>query len=281
MRRISDSPASLLPWRQRHDRGTPRGEPGCPAGRGEPNCWSRPATSSPPTAITRPRWTTSPSAPESASRCSTSTSPASSSCTGRCSRPLPTSWSTGCARRLSSSTDNQDGTGAAVAAYFDFVAGEGQAYRLVFESDLRGEPEAAAVVDSALSRCLDAVAMAVTADAGLDSAASADVGGRAGGVEPDGRAVLVGFGPVGAAGRGCGVDDGVGVAWSRRVPDGARAPDRGRDRRPAVHGTDRTAIGRPSRSPGRTRPAARRARSPRRRSGRRARGSGGPCRRRA
>jgi AcrR family transcriptional regulator len=69
---------------------------------------------------------------------------------------------------LSSRTDNEDRTRAAVAAYFDFVAGEGQAYRLVFESDLRGEPEAAAVVDSALSRCLDAVAMAVTADAGLD-----------------------------------------------------------------------------------------------------------------
>jgi AcrR family transcriptional regulator len=71
---------------------------------------------------------------------------------------------------LNSSTDNEDRTRAAVAAYFDFVAGEGQAYRLVFESDLRGEPEAAAVVDSALSRCLDAVAMAVTADAGLDPA---------------------------------------------------------------------------------------------------------------
>jgi AcrR family transcriptional regulator len=50
-------------------------------------------------------------------------------------------------------SDNEQRVHAAVAAYFDFVAGEGQAYRLVFESDLRGEPEAAAV----------------TADAGLDT----------------------------------------------------------------------------------------------------------------
>ena len=65
--------------------------------------------------------------------------------------------------------DNRERVQAAVAAYFDFVAGEGQAYRLVFESDLRGEPEAAAVVDGALSRCVDTVAAAVTADAGLDT----------------------------------------------------------------------------------------------------------------
>lgn len=69
---------------------------------------------------------------------------------------------------LQSSSDNRERAQAAVAAYFDFVAGDGQASRLVFESDLRNEPEAAAVVESALSRCLDAIAAAVTADAGLD-----------------------------------------------------------------------------------------------------------------
>ncbi|MCU1666939.1 MAG: hypothetical protein QOI36_684 [Pseudonocardiales bacterium] len=70
---------------------------------------------------------------------------------------------------ISSTTDNQERVKAAVAAYFDFVAGEGQAYRLVFESDLRSEPEAAAVVDGALTRCIDTVADAVTTDAGLDA----------------------------------------------------------------------------------------------------------------
>jgi AcrR family transcriptional regulator len=70
---------------------------------------------------------------------------------------------------ISTTTDNQERVKAAVAAYFDFVAGEGQAYRLVFESDLRSEPEAAAVVDGALTRCIDTVADAVTTDAGLDA----------------------------------------------------------------------------------------------------------------
>jgi len=65
--------------------------------------------------------------------------------------------------------DNHERVHAAVSAYFDFVAGEGQAYRLVFESDLRGEPEASAVVDGALTRCIDTVANAVTTDAGLDA----------------------------------------------------------------------------------------------------------------
>ncbi|MCE3553961.1 TetR/AcrR family transcriptional regulator [Pseudonocardia sp. RS11V-5] len=64
--------------------------------------------------------------------------------------------------------DNRERVHAAVAAYFDFVAGEGHAYRLVFESDLRGEPEAAALVDGALTRCIDSVAAVVTEDAGLD-----------------------------------------------------------------------------------------------------------------
>jgi AcrR family transcriptional regulator len=66
-------------------------------------------------------------------------------------------------------SDNRERVAAAVSAYFDFVARDGQAYRLVFESDLRGEPEAAAVVDGALTRCIETVAAAVTADAGLDA----------------------------------------------------------------------------------------------------------------
>jgi len=70
---------------------------------------------------------------------------------------------------IAATSDNRERVEAAVSAYFDFVAGDGQAYRLVFESDLRGEPEAAAVVDGALTRCIDTVAAAVTTDAGLDA----------------------------------------------------------------------------------------------------------------
>ncbi|MBN9099505.1 MULTISPECIES: TetR/AcrR family transcriptional regulator [unclassified Pseudonocardia] len=73
-------------------------------------------------------------------------------------------------KAIVATSNNQERVHAAVSAYFDFVAGEGHAYRLVFESDLRGEPEAAAVVDGALTRCIDTVASAVTTDAGMDPA---------------------------------------------------------------------------------------------------------------
>ena len=70
---------------------------------------------------------------------------------------------------IARTSDNRERVAAAVAAYFDFVAGDGQAFRLVFGSDLRGEPEGNAVVDDALTRCIDAVTDAVTTDAGLDA----------------------------------------------------------------------------------------------------------------
>lgn len=69
---------------------------------------------------------------------------------------------------IASSSDNGERVHAAVAAYFDFVTGEGGAYRLIFESDLRSEPETAAVVGQAQERCIDAIATAVTTDAGID-----------------------------------------------------------------------------------------------------------------
>ncbi len=49
------------------------------------------------------------------------------------------------------------------------MAGGGQAFRLVFESDLRGEPAVEKAVEGALSGCIDAITEAVTADAGLDA----------------------------------------------------------------------------------------------------------------
>ncbi|MDQ2707729.1 MAG: TetR/AcrR family transcriptional regulator [Actinomycetota bacterium] len=71
-------------------------------------------------------------------------------------------------RAIAATSDNEQRVRGAVSAYFDFVAGEGESFRLVFESDLRGEPEAAAVLDGALSQCVDSVADAVTTDSGLD-----------------------------------------------------------------------------------------------------------------
>ncbi|GAA4612912.1 TetR/AcrR family transcriptional regulator [Saccharopolyspora hordei] len=70
---------------------------------------------------------------------------------------------------IESTTDNKLRVRAAIGALYEFVAGEGQAFRLVFESDLRGEPAVERAVENALNGCRDAITEAVTADAGLDA----------------------------------------------------------------------------------------------------------------
>lgn len=69
---------------------------------------------------------------------------------------------------LETTPDNKQRVKAVLGALYAFVDGEDQAFRLVFESDLRGEPAVERAVEGALSQCVDAVAEAVTADAGLD-----------------------------------------------------------------------------------------------------------------
>ncbi len=67
--------------------------------------------------------------------------------------------------------DNAQRVRNAVGAYFDFVDGDGdgEAFRLVFESDLRNQAEVQAVVERANVACVEAIAQAVVADAGLDT----------------------------------------------------------------------------------------------------------------
>lgn len=69
---------------------------------------------------------------------------------------------------INSTPDNKQRVHAAVAAYFDFIDADGQGYRLVFESDLLGEPSVQQRVDRGTEQCIDAVTDAVMADAGLD-----------------------------------------------------------------------------------------------------------------
>jgi AcrR family transcriptional regulator len=69
---------------------------------------------------------------------------------------------------LASTTDNKQRVQAAVGAFFDFVNGDAGAYRMIFESDLRGEPAVQSAVDLATSACVDAITDTITADAGLD-----------------------------------------------------------------------------------------------------------------
>ncbi|WP_232376542.1 TetR/AcrR family transcriptional regulator [Amycolatopsis aidingensis] len=69
---------------------------------------------------------------------------------------------------LNSTTDNKQRVQNAVGAFFDFVNGDAGAFRMVFESDLRGEPAVQTAVDRATSASVDAITQTITADAGLD-----------------------------------------------------------------------------------------------------------------
>ena len=87
---------------------------------------------------------------------------------------------------MESTTDNKLRVQNAVSAYFDFVDGESQAYRLVFESDLRGEPAVQAAIDRGTDACVQAITATITADAGLDEQPARPAGGRPGGHQPGG-----------------------------------------------------------------------------------------------
>ncbi|MBV8931067.1 MAG: TetR/AcrR family transcriptional regulator [Kutzneria sp.] len=69
---------------------------------------------------------------------------------------------------LLTTTDNKQRVIAAVGAFFDFVDNEGKAYRMVFESDLRGEPAVRQAIERATSVSVDAITETIMADAGLD-----------------------------------------------------------------------------------------------------------------
>jgi len=69
---------------------------------------------------------------------------------------------------LGATTDNHERVDNAVAAYFTFVADNGQAYRLIFESDLRGQLEVERIVERATDDCISAITDTITADTGVD-----------------------------------------------------------------------------------------------------------------
>lgn len=65
---------------------------------------------------------------------------------------------------LASQGSNKERVFATVAAYFDFVGREGQAFRLLFESDLINVAEVSSRIDGAFTRCGEAFADAIAAD---------------------------------------------------------------------------------------------------------------------
>src|SRR5690606_10040594 len=65
---------------------------------------------------------------------------------------------------LESTTDNKMRVQACMQAFYDFVAGDGEAYRLVFESDLRNVAPVRARVDRANQQCAEMIAQVIAED---------------------------------------------------------------------------------------------------------------------
>ena len=68
---------------------------------------------------------------------------------------------------LRSNPDNKQRVAATFGAYFEYVGEQGQAYRLVFESDLGNEPAVRARLDRGQRECAAMVSQVVREDAGL------------------------------------------------------------------------------------------------------------------
>jgi AcrR family transcriptional regulator len=71
---------------------------------------------------------------------------------------------------LSSTNDNRERVPATFRAFYDFVADTGEAFRLVFESDLSNEPAVRERVDKAIYDCADMVSQFIREDAGVSDA---------------------------------------------------------------------------------------------------------------
>jgi len=68
--------------------------------------------------------------------------------------------------------DNKERVRGAVRAYFDFVDHESEAFRLVFESDLRNDPQVRERVERVEQGCIAAVTDTIISDTGVDQASA-------------------------------------------------------------------------------------------------------------
>jgi AcrR family transcriptional regulator len=68
---------------------------------------------------------------------------------------------------LRSNADPKQRVAATFGAYFEYVGGQGRAYRLVFESDLSNEPAVRDRLDLVQRQCAEMVSQAVKQDAGI------------------------------------------------------------------------------------------------------------------
>jgi AcrR family transcriptional regulator len=68
---------------------------------------------------------------------------------------------------LSSTTDNAQRVPATIGAFYDYVGGSGEAFRLVFESDLSNEPAVRERLDATMRDCAEMISQFIREDAGL------------------------------------------------------------------------------------------------------------------
>jgi AcrR family transcriptional regulator len=73
------------------------------------------------------------------------------------------------AEAMGATDDNRTRVDGAVQAYFEFIDAEGEAFRLVFESDLRNDADVRAIVDRGTQVCVEAIAGVIAAETGADS----------------------------------------------------------------------------------------------------------------
>src|SRR5215211_7190828 len=71
---------------------------------------------------------------------------------------------------MSATTENSERVKGAMHAYFDFVSHESEAFRLVFESDLRNDPAVRVRVDRMERLAVEAVTETIMADTGVSRA---------------------------------------------------------------------------------------------------------------
>jgi AcrR family transcriptional regulator len=70
-------------------------------------------------------------------------------------------------RAMAATADNKDRVSGATQAYFDFVDHESEAFRLVFESDLRNDPAVRERVERLEQSCIAAITDTIMADTGV------------------------------------------------------------------------------------------------------------------
>jgi len=68
---------------------------------------------------------------------------------------------------MAATSDNKDRVSGAMRAYFEFVDHESEAFRLVFESDLRNEPAVRERVDRVERSCIDSITETIMGDTGV------------------------------------------------------------------------------------------------------------------